>query len=149
MYLQRVSNILRSRLVTDSSGFTLIELIIVVQIIGILTMVAVPSYLGFRARAQKRTSAADVRSAIETAELYASDPTLGNGTYKNMTAAKLQTLDKNIKVDSVTVSTDFSTYCMQKTVSGFTSIVIRGTRLTNSGLVQENIPAGCPASAAL
>ena len=44
----------RSR--ADESGFMLIELIIVMQVIAILMSVAVPSYLGFKVRAYKRTA---------------------------------------------------------------------------------------------
>ncbi len=50
-------------------------------IIGILLAIAVPSYLGFKDRANKSAAQANVRSAIPAVEAYYSDV----GNYTNMT----------------------------------------------------------------
>jgi len=99
---------LQARLRKEESGFTLIELLIVLVIIGILLAIAVPSYLGFKDRANQKAAAANVRSAIPSAEAYYSD----NGNYATMdilTGAApnllgLKGIDAGIKLTKVTVT---------------------------------------------
>jgi prepilin-type N-terminal cleavage/methylation domain-containing protein len=94
--------------VSDEHGFTLIELLMVLVIIGVLLSIAVPSYLGYKDRAQRRTAAANVRTAVPDAEAYFSD----NGTYAGMTPVTLQTIDH---VDpGLTIFADATHYCMSE-----------------------------------
>ena len=104
---------LRQRL-SHQEGFTLIELLIVIVIIGILLAIAVPSYLGFKTRANNRAAQSDVREAIPVAEAYYSD----NGTYKLMTPALLKAIDTGLS-DHVSVANVTSGgYCLNATVGG-------------------------------
>ncbi len=63
---------MRERLSRDE-GFTLIELMVVVLIIAVLVAIAIPSFLGFRNRAQDRSAQSDVRSAILAEKGYYTD----------------------------------------------------------------------------
>jgi len=55
---------------SDKAGFTLIEVLLVVVILGILAAIVVPSYSGFSGDAEKNAFLADVRSFVSAAEYY-------------------------------------------------------------------------------
>jgi type IV pilus assembly protein PilA len=105
----------------DESGFTLIELLVVLIIIGVLLAIAVPSYLGFKARAVKTQVQANVREAIPDAEAYYEDV----GNYTNMTltsgdapdTAGLKGIDQGLPTGLV-VKGAATGYCMSFTDSG-------------------------------
>jgi type IV pilus assembly protein PilA len=105
---------LRNRIARSEAqgGFTLIELLVVIIIIGILLAVAVPSYLGFRDRANTSAAKANVRAAVPSVEAFYAD----NGTYVGMSLAALQAIDPSVKVavDSSPAPTA-STYCIENT----------------------------------
>ena len=105
---------LRQRL-SHQEGFTLIELLIVIVIIGILLAIAVPSYLGFKDRANKRAVQSDLRAALPTAEAYYSD----KGSYTGLTIAKMASIDTGLASDVVHVGTvSAGGYCLYGTKGG-------------------------------
>lgn len=58
----------------NEKGFTLIELMIVIAIIGILAAVAVPNFLSYRNKAYCTSVEGDARTAITALSSYFSDP---------------------------------------------------------------------------
>ncbi|MBN1850508.1 MAG: prepilin-type N-terminal cleavage/methylation domain-containing protein [Deltaproteobacteria bacterium] len=66
----------------NEKGFTLIELMIVIAIIGILAAIAIPQFTAYRARSYNAAANADLRNAITAQEGYYVD----NDTYTNVIA---------------------------------------------------------------
>ena len=119
---------LQRRIANEESGFTLIELLIVLVIIGILLAIAVPSYLGFKRRAEKQASNSNVRAAIPAAEAYYAD----NGDYASMSNAALRAIDQGVPT-GLGVASTASTYTLTFTQGNCTATATGpGGTITNT-----------------
>jgi len=90
---------MRKRL-NQEEGFTLIELMVVVLIIAVLVAIAVPSFLGFRNRAQDRSAQADLRNVLLSEKAHWTD----NGAY-TATEADLKVFEPGIEIGVVAIGT--------------------------------------------
>jgi type IV pilus assembly protein PilA len=71
-----------SRLHGEEDGFTLIELMVVVMILGILIVMGLPTYIGVKARFQDRAAQTDLRNAVLAARIMFTD----NATFSSATS---------------------------------------------------------------
>ena len=126
---------LRKRLAANE-GFTLIELLVVIVIIGILLAIAVPSYLGFRGRAQNTAGEANVRAAIPSAEAFYAD----NNAYTGMTVAKLKSIDSGLSSNVSVTGVTASAYCLSAPGESGKVWYYAGP----GGTITATKPAACP-----
>ncbi|RJQ60499.1 MAG: prepilin-type N-terminal cleavage/methylation domain-containing protein [Desulfobacteraceae bacterium] len=68
------------RLNHNQKGFTLIELMIVIAIIGILAAIAIPNFISYRKRGYYSAANADIKNAYTAAQAYFSDYPTGEVT---------------------------------------------------------------------
>ena len=120
------------KLLNKKEGFTLIELMIVVVIIGILAAIAIPKFANTKEKAYVASMKSDLRNLVTAQEAYFSD---NNSTYASSTGA----MGNNYKASSgVTVTMGSVTATGWSATAGHTSttktcaISVGGTA-TNEG----------------
>ena len=81
--------------VWDAGGFSLIELLVVILVIGVLAAIAIPAFANQKGKAQDAQAKELARTAETTAETIATD---NNGEYTKVTAAELNKYEPTIRI---------------------------------------------------
>ena len=133
----------RANRLADESGFTLAELLVVVLIIGVLTAIAVPSFLNQKAKAEDGQAKVDARTAATTIESYYLEKDSYDADIANL--EEIEQSLRNSTLTSVTGNDDrFTVTATSKSGTAFSF-----TRRRNGNDVRRCDPAGdggCPAN---
>jgi type II secretion system protein G len=86
---------------SEESGFTLVELLVVMLILGILAAIAIPTFFNQRDKAKDASAKEAVRTAQTAMETYGTDH---NGSYTGADAAALKTIEPTLDSSKLTVT---------------------------------------------
>ena len=124
----------------EESGFTLVELLVVMLILGILAAIAIPAFFSQRDKGYDADAKADVRSVQTAIETFAID---NNGSYATANKAALVAIEGTItSIDDadLTITPTADTYTVGvKSQAGKTFFVNRAA----GGAVTNTCGAGC------
>lgn len=122
---------LRQRMAREESGFTLVELLVVMLILGILIAVAIPTFFNQKQKANDADSKAMAHTVQTAIETFATDH---NGSYVGATIPLLQgiegTIDASAGLVGAPTATDYEIRVTNPDTGHWFGIVRAGANFT-------------------
>ena len=88
----------------NEKGFTLIELMIVIAIIGILAAIAIPQFTNYKKRAANSASMSDLKNLATAEEVYNTDNNTYTSTIANLSDSGYKGNSKGVTVSITAAS---------------------------------------------
>jgi len=146
-----MTNRLRARAQSES-GFTLVELLVVMLILGMLAAIAIPAFFNQRTKAQDSEAKATAKTAHTALETFATDR---NGKYTGATRGELKKIEPTLSSATsganaiTTLTVADSSYTITVTSESGNTFSIQ--RATDGSMTFPCTPSGggggCPGSA--
>lgn len=125
-------------------GFTLVELLVVMLIIGLLAAIAIPSFFNQRDKARDADAKSAARTAQTAIETYATD---NGGSYAGADEASLIDIESTLTDRVFNVTSDDSSYTVTaRSETGNEFSITRNSDGTTELTCTTAGSAGCPES---